>query len=103
LGTISCCETLAYFEYTPVKAKIKIITNTHFCVICNIDHTAMLTNYCFCTANMLSQQIVKVKKPPSISNTGMFLAFNLILLTAKSIGEARITTGYRLGSDFESQ
>jgi hypothetical protein len=31
LGTISCWETLAYFKYTPVKAKIKMVTNTHFC------------------------------------------------------------------------
>jgi hypothetical protein len=31
MGTIICCETLAYFQYTPVKAKIKITTNTHFC------------------------------------------------------------------------
>jgi hypothetical protein len=30
LETISCCETLAYFKYTPVKAKIKIITSTNF-------------------------------------------------------------------------
>jgi hypothetical protein len=30
-GTISCCETLAYFKYTPIKAKMKIITNGHFC------------------------------------------------------------------------
>jgi hypothetical protein len=29
-GAISCCETLAYFKYTPVKAKIEIITNAHF-------------------------------------------------------------------------
>jgi hypothetical protein len=25
LGTISCCEKLAYFKYTPVKARIKLI------------------------------------------------------------------------------
>jgi hypothetical protein len=31
MGTINSWETLAYFKYTPVKAKIKIITNTHFC------------------------------------------------------------------------
>jgi hypothetical protein len=43
MRAISCCETLAYFKYTPVKVKIKII------VICNLDHTAMLINYCFCT------------------------------------------------------
>jgi hypothetical protein len=34
---------LAYFKYTPVKAKIKTTANTHFCfVICNLDHTAIL-------------------------------------------------------------
>jgi hypothetical protein len=40
---------------------------------------------------MLSLQIIQVKLPQSISNTEMFLAFNL--LTAKSMG-ARMTTGY---------
>jgi hypothetical protein len=30
MGPISCSETLAYFKYTPVKARIKIIANTHF-------------------------------------------------------------------------
>jgi hypothetical protein len=49
-------KTLACFKYTPVKAKIKIITNTHFCVICNLDHTATLTN-------MLSLHIIEAKQP----------------------------------------
>jgi hypothetical protein len=31
METISCSETLAYFKYK--TEKIKIITNTHFCVI----------------------------------------------------------------------
>jgi hypothetical protein len=37
----------------------------------------MLTNYCFCTTNMLSLHIIQVQQPQSISNTEMFLAFNL--------------------------
>jgi hypothetical protein len=42
LQTISSCEMLTYFKYTPVKPKV--INNTHFCVvICILDHTAMLT------------------------------------------------------------
>jgi hypothetical protein len=46
LGTISCCETMAYFIYTPVKAKIKLITNIHFCVIIwNLDHNKLLFLY----------------------------------------------------------
>jgi hypothetical protein len=60
LGTISCCETLTYFKYTPVKAKNKNNYQYSFCVvICNLDHTAMLTNCCFCTTNMLSLQIIQ--------------------------------------------
>jgi hypothetical protein len=42
---------------------------------------------------MLSLQIIQVKQTRSISNTEIFVAFNL--LTAKSMG-ARIMTGYRL-------
>jgi hypothetical protein len=75
---VSEYKVLKLLWNTPVKAKIKIITNTHFCVIiCNLDHTAMLTDYCFCTINMLSLQIIQVKQPWSISNTEMFPAFNL--------------------------
>jgi hypothetical protein len=43
LGTITCCETIAYFKYAPVKAKIKIITNAHCIVICNLDHAVRQT------------------------------------------------------------
>jgi hypothetical protein len=42
---------------------------------------------------MLSLQIIPVKQTQSISNTEIFLAYNL--LTAKCRG-ARIMTGYRL-------
>jgi hypothetical protein len=74
LGTISCCEILAYFKYTPVKTKINIITNTNFCVvICNLDHTGMLKNITVSVLLICCQtdSVAQVcERPPLVSGVG---------------------------------
>jgi hypothetical protein len=68
MGAISCCETLAYFKYTPVKAKIKTIYFQYLFLCC---HLQFRSHYCVCT-NM-SLQMIQVNQTRSISNTEMFL------------------------------
>jgi hypothetical protein len=95
-GAISCCETLAYFKYTPVKAKIKKIANTHFCVvICNLDHTAIHAHKLLFLYSYVSLQMIQVKLLPW-RPIGLWDIENLTLYRQMVARLSALSTGHTL-------